>query len=99
MLIISALTQGVLWGIGYLAAESAAAHALRGTRAFGGNPATGEAQARELLAQLAGPLVRDARVTVRRSPATTTVTIRATSTGLSLPIEITMTAPTERYMP
>lgn len=99
VLILAALTQGVLWGIGYLAAQSAADRAVQSTRVVGGNAAAGDAQARELLAQLAGNLVRDPQVTVTRGPTVTTVVIRGTAKGLPLPIDVRLTAPTERFVP
>ncbi|MGY0234037.1 TadE/TadG family type IV pilus assembly protein [Longispora urticae] len=99
VLILAALTQGVLWGIGYLAAQSAADQAAQSTRVVGGSPSAGEVEARELLAQLAGNLVRDPQVTVTRGPAETTVVIHGTAKGLPLPIDVRLTAPTERFVP
>ncbi|WP_018352064.1 hypothetical protein [Longispora albida] len=99
VIILSALTQGVLWGIGYLATQSAADRAAQTTRVVGGNPAAGQHQARELLAQLGGTAVRDPQVTVTRGAVETTVVIHGTAKGIPLPIDVTVVVPTERFVP
>lgn len=99
VLILAIIGQLFTWGLGYLAVQSAADHAVQTTRLVGGTPATGEDAATDLLHQLAPHLVTDAAVTVTRTATTTTVTIRATARGLPIPIAVTVEAPTERHAP
>jgi hypothetical protein len=97
VLILLTLMQVFAWGMGYLAAQSAADHALQTTRVVGGTPAAGTDDATTLLSQLGGQFITDPTVSITREADTTTVSIRGTAHGLPFPIEITVHAPTERY--
>lgn len=97
LLILATLVQFAAWGLGHLAAQAAADRAAQTTRVLGGTAATGRAEARELLDQLAGGVLADPTVAVTRTPTRTTVTVRGAARGIPLPVEVTVTAPTERY--
>ena len=90
------VVQLFFWGMGWLAAQSAADHAAQTTRVIGGSEAAGHADATALLADLGGRFVHNPTVQVQRGAQTTTVTIAGTAHGLPLPITITVHAPTER---
>lgn len=90
------VVQLFFWGMGWLAAQSAADHAAQTARVIGGSEAAGHADATALLAELGGTFVDDPTVQVERGIQTTTVTITGTARGLPLPITITVHTPTER---
>ena len=97
VLILLTLTQVFSWGMGYLAAQAAADHALQTTRVVGGTPDAGTADATALLDQFGGTFIVDGAVTVVRGPEVTRVTVSGSAHGLPLPIDVTVEAPTERY--
>lgn len=88
--------QLFFWGMGWLAAQSAADHAAQTARVIGGSETAGHADADALLAELGGRFIDNPTVAVQRGAQTTTVTISGTAHGLPLPITITVHAPTER---
>jgi Flp pilus assembly protein TadG len=88
--------QLFFWGMGWLAAQSAADHAAQTARIIGGSETAGHADADALLAELGGKFVDNPTVQVQRGAQTTTVTISGTAHGLPLPITVTVHAPTER---
>ena len=97
VLILLTLLQVFAWGMGYLAVQAAADHALQTTRVVGGSTAAGTDDATSLLSQLGGKFVADPTVSVTRDLVTTTVSIHGAAHGLPLPIVITVRAPIERY--
>jgi Flp pilus assembly protein TadG len=97
VLILLTLTQVFSWGMGYLAAQAAADHALQTTRVVGGTEQAGTTDATALLDQLGGKFIAGPGVRVTRGEETTTVRVWGSAHGLPLPIEVTVQAPTERY--
>ncbi|MBG0569002.1 TadE/TadG family type IV pilus assembly protein [Actinoplanes aureus] len=97
--VVLLLLQMFAWGAGSLAAHAAADHAAQTTRVVGGSAAAGHADAAALLADLGGSFIDDPSVSVSRSAAVTTVTVRGHTRGLPFPISVTVHAPTERYVP
>jgi len=100
VLLLAFAVQGGIWAIGNLSARQAATHAAQTARIIGGTAAAGHADATELLNQLPGDLITDPRITVTRTPTTTTVIITGTAkslTGLRLPVRVRVESPTERY--
>lgn len=89
------LVQAFLWGMGNLAARSAADHAAQSARIAGGTATAGQAAGTDVLTQLGGHLIDKPTITVQRGPQTTTVTVTGTAHGLPLPITVTVQAPTE----
>jgi Flp pilus assembly protein TadG len=97
LMVLGLLGQGFGWGMAYLAVSQAADHAAQTTRLVGGTPAAGRADAQSVLRHLGGHLVTDTRIEVTRGSAVTTVTIRAHSRGVPIPVTVTAFAPTERF--
>jgi Flp pilus assembly protein TadG len=97
VLILLTLTQAFAWGMGQLAAQSAADHAAQTTRVVGGTAAAGHDDATQLLTQLGGRFIENPAVTVTRGATVTTVTIRGAAHGAPIPITVTVQVPTERY--
>lgn len=89
------------WGTARMAAQKAAGHAMQTTRVLGGTETAGRDDANTLLDQLAAGNFKDRHVIVERTATQTTVTITGTVPtlidGLTLPVKVTRTAPTERY--
>jgi Flp pilus assembly protein TadG len=89
------------WGTARMAAQKAAGHAVQTSRVLGGTQTTGRDDATALLDELAGGNIRNRQVTVERTATQTTVTITGSVPtlidGLTLPVKVTRTAPTERY--
>ncbi|HTZ44892.1 MAG TPA: hypothetical protein VMB79_13600 [Jatrophihabitans sp.] len=82
-------------------AQGAAEQALDAARVLDGTTADGQAQANQVLAQLAtGPLV-DAQVTVTRTATSVTVTITGRAErvwlGPALPVHATASGPIEQF--
>ncbi|MGC4885763.1 TadE/TadG family type IV pilus assembly protein [Micromonospora sp. DT227] len=95
--------QMALWALAQLGVQHAANHALQSTRVSGGTAAAGHADATAVLAQVAGHVVTDARVSVQRDADTATVVVAgrapAVIPGLRLPVDTRVAAPVERFRP
>lgn len=96
--LIILLLQAFAWGMGNLAAHTAANHALQTSRVVGGNAAAGQNDATTLFDSLGGSFIDNPSATVSRGAAITTVTVRGRAHGLPFPIRVTVQAPTERYV-
>ncbi|GLH98812.1 TadE/TadG family type IV pilus assembly protein [Phytohabitans aurantiacus] len=94
--LILLLVQAFFWGVGSLAARSAADHAAQTTRVIAGSPASGQAAGADVLTQLGGQLIDEPTIAVHRGTQTTTVTVTGTAHGLPLPIHVTVRVPTEK---
>ncbi|WP_412738530.1 TadE family protein [Krasilnikovia sp. MM14-A1259] len=103
LLLVFALgVQVGMWALGQLGAQHAANHALQTTRVLDGTATAGRGDATTILQQLAGAFIDDPTVTVTRSADTATVTIRGHAPalfGVRIPIQTTVSAPTERFRP
>ena len=89
------------WGTARMAAQKAAGHAVQTTRVLGGTETAGRDDANTLLDQLAAGNFKDRQVIVERTATQTTVTITGSVPtlidGLTLPVRVTRSTPTERY--
>jgi Flp pilus assembly protein TadG len=103
MLLVLVGVQLAVWALAQLGVQHAANHALQTTRIQGGTAAAGQADATTILAQVAGGIVNDPRVSATRTVDTATVSIRATVPPvvpfLHLRVSTTVSAPTERFRP
>lgn len=95
--------QFALWALAQLGVQHAANHALQTTRVNRGSVAAGQADAATVLAQVAGGIVNDPRITVTRNADTATVAVEATVVCvvpfLRLSVSTAVSAPVERFRP
>ena len=97
--------QFAIWAHATQCAHAAAAEAAEAARLHDAVPAAGHARADHVLQQLATGVLTDAHVTVTRHPATTRVAVTGHAErviplpGLTMPVRIQVTAPTERWIP
>lgn len=98
MLMMLIVVQAGIWGIATYTAHAAAGEAVTDLRASDGTPATAAEAAAEAVADLGGGL-EDLAVDAEREGQSATVTLTGTAPelipGLSLPVEVTQTAPLE----
>jgi Flp pilus assembly protein TadG len=105
MLLILLVVQFGIWADATHAAQATAEQALAAARVQGGSTGAGQQQARQLLAHLAGAVLVRPHITVTRTATTATVHITATAErvlplpGIALPVTVTVTGPTERFIP
>ena len=98
LLLLVAVQTGVWWHATHIA-ESVAAHALAAARVQDGSAASGERAGRLVIAQLAGNLLADPRVSVTRGPTVANVEVTGSAMsvipGLALPVRAGVTGATE----
>ena len=103
MMLLLAGVQFAMWGLGQIAAQHAANHALQTTRVAGGSASAGHADADAVLDQLARTLISDRQVIVTRDADHAEVTITGTAPTvipfLRLPVHTKVRAPVERFRP
>lgn len=102
VLLLMVIVQVALWFHTRAVATTAARHGLDEVRVLNGDPAAGEATAREFLDQGAGGL-EDRSVSAERSATEASVTVHGTVVsvipGISLPLTIRVSGPVERIVP
>ncbi|GAA3744513.1 TadE/TadG family type IV pilus assembly protein [Salinactinospora qingdaonensis] len=103
LLLIMLVVQVAVWAHAGHAAETIARHTLAATRTAEATQAGGSAAAEQATAQLAGDLLTDIDVTVRRGATTAEVTVEAhvptLLPGMTWPVRQQLSAPVERYVP
>jgi Flp pilus assembly protein TadG len=103
MLLILLIAQFTLYLHAAHVAQAAAAEALSVARIEGGTSATGQADAQQMLKQLASGPLRDPHVTVARGATAATVEIQGTVTAVIPFVDLTVTVdsagPVERFVP
>jgi Flp pilus assembly protein TadG len=105
MLLILMIVQFAIWAHATHVAQATAEEALAATRVQGGTAAAGQQRAHQVLSQIGSAALVAPQVTVTRTTRTATVQITATAEKvipvpeLTLPIQITVTGPVERFVP
>lgn len=103
VLLMTLLLQVGLWAHAIHTAQAAAGTALTAAAAETGSAATGDASATATVAQISSGSLTDAAATVERGTETVTVTVTGKALqivpGLHLPVEVTVTGPTETFRP
>jgi hypothetical protein len=103
MVLILLVLQGALWFVGRSIAADAAQDGARSAAVVGGSAASGEAAARNDLAQLAGPMLSATAVSAIRSAGNVQVTVTGKAEsiipGFSLSVSATASLPTEVFRP
>ena len=95
--------QAAAWGLAELSCRYAAYHAAQTSRVLGGTADAGQTDAGTVLTAIDGNLVTDPHISTSRGPTTATVTVSGTAVQvipfLHLPVQATVTAPTENLNP
>lgn len=101
LVMLLATVQGGVWMHATHVAQAGAGQALAAARVRDGNAATGHAQARAVLAQLAGGVLTDPQISVSRGPDRVHVEIRGTAAtvlpGVTLPVVVVADGPVETW--